>query len=293
MALNLSGMSLGELERKREELSEAAKAARGDRAINLNATIRAIDQERERRIVAAADDPLATGASYLRNPHAPERGQHVADAIASNETRAQQRDNAARCLDELVRTDTLTGPAAERLQDVFDRDASGWDALYARAAADPHYLGYFTKVAQHGPAAVLEMTPEEQRAGRTMQQVRRGRDMASGVRDFSSSLQIGDGSSGAGLAAPVSLDATILNVSDGAINPLRRVCTVRTVATSELRLISSEGVTAHRRTESGEADDDTPPWPSRWSGPPAWTCSSPCPTRRSTTGAACRATSRN
>lgn len=70
-------------------------------------------------------------------------------------------------------------------------------------------------------------------------------------------LQITADSSG-GYLMPFTLDPTIILTNNGAVNPIREVATVRTVATDNWQGVSSAGVTASYASESTEVGDGTP-----------------------------------
>ena len=59
-------------------------------------------------------------------------------------------------------------------------------------------------------------------------------------------------------ALPVAIDPTLMNVSDGQINPIRQVATVTPVTTYEWRGVATEGVTATFAAEATEATDGSP-----------------------------------
>ena len=61
-----------------------------------------------------------------------------------------------------------------------------------------------------------------------------------------------------GAGIPIAIDPTINLSSNGAINPIRQLATVRTMSTRELRLVQSEGVVAQYQAEAAEAVDNSP-----------------------------------
>lgn len=83
-----------------------------------------------------------------------------------------------------------------------------------------------------------------------------GKWIASGGTQFSASMQLGVDANG-GFALPFDLDPTILLTSSGAVNPYRQISRVVQIVGKTWEGVSSAGVTAHRRAESGEASDDT------------------------------------
>jgi HK97 family phage major capsid protein len=61
-----------------------------------------------------------------------------------------------------------------------------------------------------------------------------------------------------GFAIPFTLDPSVMLTSSGALNPIRSVASVITVATREWKGVSSAGVTASYDAEASEVSDDTP-----------------------------------
>ena len=62
-----------------------------------------------------------------------------------------------------------------------------------------------------------------------------------------------------GYGVPYTLDPTVINISNGVVNPLRRISRSITIAGSnEWRGVSSSGVTAGYGTEASQVDDDSP-----------------------------------
>lgn len=71
-------------------------------------------------------------------------------------------------------------------------------------------------------------------------------------------LAVGTGAAGAGLAVPYTLDPTIIPTSNGALNPIRQVASIKTITGLEWRGVASAGITANRRAEAAETTDNAP-----------------------------------
>lgn len=153
-------------------------------------------------------------------------------------------------------------PGAQMLAEMVERhpaehDESTLAARWAIAVSDPEYVAAFRALLRD-PATGNRMW-----TGRQLAAMQR-------ATDVTRALQVGDGTAGAGPLAPFTLDASWQLTSAGEIDPVRQLATVRTIAGYEYRAVTTAGVTAHRRAESGETDDDTPTFaqpvvhPERW-----------------------------
>jgi HK97 family phage major capsid protein len=175
------------------------------------------------------------------------RGGHSEEPSGNRQAR-QHRDAAMRTIDRHVNQGDLTAEAADRVdQLVRERDPMGLDAAYVTAAGSEAYDTAFGKMLRYGDGAVLRMTGEEQQA---VQAVNRAEEMRA-------ALAVGAGGTG-GFAIPIAIDPSINLSSNGVINPIRQLATVRTMSTRELRLVASDGVTAQYQTEGTEALDNSP-----------------------------------
>jgi HK97 family phage major capsid protein len=178
------------------------------------------------------------------------QGSRVAaqDEHESPHTR-EQRDGALRTIERHVNDGELSSEAADRVDAVLSGpDAGlGLDAAYIRAAGEPAYERAFAKLLRYGDGAVLRMTTAEQEA---VQAVNRAEEMRT-------ALTSGSGAGG-GFAIPISIDPTVNLSSNGAINPIRQLADVRTMATRELRLVTSDGGVAQYQAEAAEAIDNAP-----------------------------------
>lgn len=187
-----------------------------------------------------ADDPAHTeaGATF----HTPSR---AADDVPPAQRAA--RDGAMRAIEQMVDAGDLRSDAADRLDAHLRADRLGLDADYLRAVADPHYNSAFGKLITYGPTSALRMTPAEQA---TVQEVARVEQMRA--------MAVGTGSAG-GFAVPASIDPSIVNTSDGALNPMRQLARVETISSAtEWKGVSAAGVTSAYGAEGSEVDDNTP-----------------------------------
>ena len=182
------------------------------------------------------------GASF------PTRGGHSEEPSGNRQAR-QRRDAAMRTIERHVKQGDLTAEAADRVDGVLSGpDADfGVDAAYIEAAGDPAYARAFHKLIRYGDGAVLRMTREEQEAVQAVNHAEQTR----------AAMTVGTGSQG-GFAIPIAVDPTVNLSSNGAINPIRQLADVRTMSTRELRLVTSDGVTAQYQAEGAEAVDNSP-----------------------------------
>jgi HK97 family phage major capsid protein len=159
------------------------------------------------------------------------------------------RDGAMRTIERHVKGGDLTAEAADRVDGVLrGADAPyGLDARYIEAHGSAAYERAFAKLLRWGDGATLRMTAEEQQAVQTANQ----------AEEMRTAMAEGTGSTG-GFGIPIQIDPTINLSSNGAINPIRALATVRTMATRELRLVASDGVVAQYQAEAAEAIDNSP-----------------------------------
>ncbi len=152
-----------------------------------------------------------------------------------------------RRLEVLHRDADLSTAAVERLDTHLRGDeAFGVDTQYLCAVSDPDYASGFTKILAHGESASVYMNDAERAAMEQVYKAERLRAMAEGTL------------SAGGYALPITVDPTLNLMSNGAINPVRQLATVRTITTLELRLLGTDGVTAAYAAEGTEASDNSP-----------------------------------
>jgi predicted phage gp36 major capsid-like protein len=153
-----------------------------------------------------------------------------------------QRDRALRAVERL----DLGGAAGDRLTGLLDRDASGMDSRYIAAVSDPNYQRAFLRAVVRPETAMYEASASEQAAVQEAFAASQARSISLG------------GLSDSGWALPALIDPSVINTSDGSINPLRQLATVRTITTSEYRPTTSDGVVAGFSEEGSELDDSDP-----------------------------------
>jgi HK97 family phage major capsid protein len=175
-------------------------------------------------------------------------GQRTDEHIEGRAPRAH-RDGAMRTIERHVKDGALTSEAADRVDGVLrGPDAPlGLDARYIEAHGSPHYATAFHKIMRYGDGATLRMTQQEQLAVQT----------ANHAEEMRTAMAGGVGSTG-GFGLPIAVDSSINLSSNGAINPIRQLATVRTMSTRELRLVASDGVVAQYQAEAAEAIDNSP-----------------------------------
>jgi len=157
------------------------------------------------------------------------------------------RDAALRAVERAITDNGLRSGAADRLdQHVREIDRRGLDARYISAVADPAYRSAFSKLLIDPSHGHLRHTPQEVQAMRVVNEAVEQRGMVTGT-----------GSAG-GFAIPFTLDPSIMATSDGALNPIRDIAKVITIATHDWKGLSSAGVTASYDAEAAEVSDDTP-----------------------------------
>jgi HK97 family phage major capsid protein len=169
-------------------------------------------------------------------------------ALESRAPRAH-RDGAMRTIERHVREGSLSSQAADRVDGVLrGADAPyGLDAKYIETHGSEAYKRAFAKLLRFGEGAVLRMTTEEQMAVQAANQ----------AEEMRTAMAEGTGSTG-GFGIPIEIDPTINLSSNGAINPIRQLATVRSMATRELRLVASDGVVAQYQAEAAVAVDNSP-----------------------------------
>jgi HK97 family phage major capsid protein len=205
------------------------------------------DELRARRewLAELARDPANhdTAAPYRRPATTDQLEATVAPHARAN------RDSAMRTVERHVNAGNLTAQAADRVDDVLRGPDAGFglDAKYIETHGDPAYERAFAKLLRFGDGAVLRMTGEEQQAVQHANQ----------AEELRTAMAEGTGSTG-GFGIPIQIDPTINLSSNGAINPIRALATVRTMSTRELRLVASDGVVAQYQAEAAAAVDNSP-----------------------------------
>jgi len=228
--------------RQQQDLYNAGKVTDGmanrirnlDRSLaNTDSEIRDLEVRQEAVLRAAAnEDNLESGWESPSAQNSP------------RDHRSSERDEALRSINH--HSDVLDAAAGDRLELIVRSDRAGHDARYLRAVANPAYETAFLKrmLLRDGERGAI--TPDE---GMALEAV--------GEAMVDRALSIGAPSAG-GYALPFTLDPTIMNTSDGSINPLRSLATVTPITTNTWKGVSSAGVTASFSAEATEVGDNSP-----------------------------------
>lgn len=237
--------SLDEVRDRLDDLSAAHPGGRFPKAIEaevsgLAATLSEATREaRTARLAELARDPRNHEDGDGARAAAPQRPAATAPGD-------ENRSAALREVERHVNDGTLDSRSADNIDDTLKRDRDGLDARYIAAVSSDHYARAFGKVLTRPQTAQYEMTPEEAQALRAVAEITEARSMV-----------IGTNSAG-GYGLPIAIDPTMRLTSDGVLNPLREVATVRSITTSEWRGVTTAGVTASFGAESSEVADGTP-----------------------------------
>ena len=175
-----------------------------------------------------------------------EAGTDFGGRHAPGKNRDAAFDEAERRIEELHRNADLSTEAVDRIDELMRADQTlGADTQYVAAVAQPDYASAFGKIAVYGPNAIYRLTDAERSA---VEQVNRAEQFRA----------MGEATTTAGGFALITIDPTLNLVSNGALNPIRQLATVRTISTLELRLLATDGVTASYAAEATEASDNSP-----------------------------------
>jgi HK97 family phage major capsid protein len=164
-----------------------------------------------------------------------------------SDPRRQAEELRSRSMRMLERT-KFQHPAVDQdvargsVETLLDRDSS--DARFARyslAVGDPAYSRAFWKWAARGDVSNMS-------AG----------DMAAWNRGQMAERALSLTGSAGGFAVPFALDPTLINTSNGVVNPIRQISRVETIAVDEWRGISTAGITASYAAEATETTDNAP-----------------------------------
>lgn len=212
----------------------------GDRlAMDVQASRTALDVARSLR----GGGNLRTEDGAHREPdHRAPAGSRRARAAGVGE----QRGRALDVLDSIERSsDHLGRGQLDTVATLVGGDDGDLAARYVRATGNPDYLRAFAALVRNPQLGSHEWTEPQRAAFAEVQSLQRA-------------LAVGSPSTG-GVMLPLQLDPSIILSNGGTSNTsLRNVFTVKTVITDSWHGVTSAGVSAHWRPESGEADDDTP-----------------------------------
>lgn len=231
----------GFIHRANEE-DRKLKPGEAERSVRLKQGQWKLDKQLE-----ALDEEYRAALLAFAESH-PENLEHVDPPAA--ETRAQdpaRNQWESRALGTIERhRRSLSAPAGDRLERlVRENDQRGIGARYLAAVGNPAYDTAFGKILHDPNFGHLRFTSAEVAAVQSVTAVTEERALSL------------TGSAG-GFAVPFELDPSIMLTGTGAIDPLRQISTVRTVATDEWRGVTSTGITAGYAAEATETTDNAP-----------------------------------
>ncbi len=123
-------------------------------------------------------------------------------------------------------------------------------------ASKDHVMGLLEADGKHGPliARHILMASSKAYQAEFREYIQsQGQEVGTLMRT-AMSLTAGNG----GYLVPVQLDPTVVLTNSGAVNPLREISTVKTVAVNQFNGVTSAGVTAEWLTEGSQAADASP-----------------------------------
>lgn len=220
----------------------ADQKAEFEQVLTDRGTLAAIIEEletREAAVAAALGSPKSAESPKFGLPNIRKAAEDIFDLDGYREKvrsitqlPAALRDGAMRVVDQLV-FPTAEDPskARERLTQLVERhrnDANGWISEHVIATSSPAY-------------------------GEAWGQAMKGKSVFGKMQAVLQTYADADG----GLAIPVQIDPTFINVSDGAVNPLRAISRVETTVAKDWQAITTAGVTAGysgERTTTGASD---------------------------------------
>lgn len=220
--------TLEQIETRQRRLDEIARNAEHDRGTETGDDRGGARGGRRGRAGDRVEDifDLSTIRASLADPVA--QGQELRDRALTMIERMSPADP------EVDRDHARA--SAERLLNLDSID--GVQARYFLAVGSPIYKRAFGKVLQNAP-----LSREEGDAIQRAQMAERALNLSS---------------SAGGFAVPFELDPTILNISDGVINPIREIARVEQISVDEWRGITSAGITASYAAEATETTDNAP-----------------------------------
>jgi HK97 family phage major capsid protein len=235
------------------ESGDGKEWAECNQRIDENERIYAQVVKREARVAELGQEPNSRedGASFHTSRPGSASKEDIFDLStvrmsASDPRRMGQelRDRSMRMLEraKFQHPEVDQDVARERVEALIARDSDdGRFARYALATGDPAYSKAFWKWAARGDTA--GMSREDMAAWERGQQAERALSLT--------------GSAG-GFAVPFTLDPTLINTSNGVVNPIRQIARVESIVTDEWRGISHAGITASYAAEATETTDNSP-----------------------------------
>ncbi len=160
--------------------------------------------------------------------------------------RNETRDQALRTLERVA--GVMDAGRPEEIETLVRQPNRDGDltSRYLAAAGDPAYRTAFIKMMSDPQSGHLRFSPQEVEAVRKVSAV-----------DAERAMSVGSGAGG-GFSIPIEIDPSIILSSSGAANPVRRLATVRSMISNELRLVTSDGVTVSYSAEGAAMVDGTP-----------------------------------
>jgi HK97 family phage major capsid protein len=194
----------------------------------INETLEHLNNRRERIRELMAAGSMEAGTSFA--------------SVAPGES----REAGLRAIEQ--HSHEMTTEAADTMADLVREEGPGgiWLGNYLRAVGDPAYNSAFGKLLMDPVAGAASLLPREREA---MDRVQRARAVERAMSLTSAS---------GGYAVPFTLDPTVMLSSAGALNPIRQIARVFTIATDQWKGVSSAGVTATYAAEAAEAGDASP-----------------------------------
>lgn len=199
----------------------------------------------------AREDGASFGVHRKRSPADVYDLSEVRASIAHPEEAARELKERAKRAIELAEVVVPDGAgvtedrAKANIERTLRKDAP--DSRFARyllATGSPAYKRAFAKtLSAQMRGSLPSLTAEEQSAAQQVLFAERALSLT--------------GSAG-GFAVPFELDPTILNTSNGVVNPIRQIARVINVTVDEWRGVSSTGVTASYAAEATETTDNAP-----------------------------------
>ena len=210
-------------------------------------------ETREARLAELANEPKAREAGvqfHTARPGATDTTDifdlsTVRSSVSNPRQQATElRDRSMRMLERtrFQHPDVNQEDAKSSIERLLERDSP--DARFARyslAVGDPAYSQAFWKWAARGDTSAMSRE-----------------DMAAWDRGQMAERALSLTGSAGGFAVPFQLDPTLINTSNGVVNPIRAISRVETIAVDEWRGISTAGITASYAAEATETTDNAP-----------------------------------
>lgn len=235
------------------ESDEGKEWEERNQRIDQNTKAMAQVQLREARLLELADKPGARedGVSFHTAAPGTITGESIFDLSTVRSSVSDPRRQAVELRDRSMRMLEKTRfqhPAVDqdiargKIETLLERDSEdGRFARYSLAVGDPAYSKAFWKWAARGDTAGMSRD-----------------DMAAWERGQMAERALSLTGSAGGFAVPFTLDPTLINTSDGVVNPIRSISRVEQIVTDEWRGITTAGITASFAAEATETTDNAP-----------------------------------